>query len=107
MIKNTYQIKTPSSPMFIKPSKNSSLETECLFGEKVLVKEKFKNWVFCQLTTDGYRGWLKLRDLSIPFKTTHHVISPRIMVTKNSNIKSTLINSITRKLILELSKNND
>ncbi len=89
MIKNTYQIKTSSTPMFIKPKKNSSLETECLFGEKVLVKEKFKNWVFCQLTTDNYKGWLKLKDLSIPFKTTHHVIAPRIMVTKNSNIKST------------------
>ena len=89
MIKNTYQIKTSSTPMFIKPKKNSSLETECLFGEKVLVKEKFKNWVFCQLTTDNYKGWLRIKDLSMPFKTTHHVIAPRIMVTKNSNIKST------------------
>ena len=89
MINKSYQIKTPFSPMFTLPKKNSALETECLFGEKVQVKEKYKNWVFCQLTTDNYKGWLKLSDLSKPFETTHHVITPRTMITESSDIKST------------------
>ena len=47
--------------MHLKPTEKSSLETECLFGERVSILESFKNWYFCKLHTDNYCGWLKKR----------------------------------------------
>ena len=41
------------------PSDTSSLETECLFGEKVEVLEEYLDWVYCKLDTDNYCGWVK------------------------------------------------
>ena len=37
------------------PSEESSLETECLFGETVDILEEYLDWVYCRLNTDNYR----------------------------------------------------
>lgn len=88
MNNNTFQIQSTSAPMFATPNKNCDLETECLFGETVQVLKRYKDWIFCKLTTDNYEGWLKFKNLSMTFKTTHFVITPRTIITKNSDVKS-------------------
>lgn len=88
IIDNMYQIKTSSSPMFSIPSKKCSLETECLFGETVEIKEKYKNWSLCRLTSDNYEGWLESKDLSKEYKTTHNIIIPRTIISNKPDIKS-------------------
>ena len=44
----------PSIPMRSLPNDNADLETECLFGEKLIVLDKHLNWYFCKLLTDNY-----------------------------------------------------
>ena len=43
-----------STPMKSNPCEKSELETECLFGEKVYIKDKYLDWVYCELLTDNY-----------------------------------------------------
>ena len=77
--------------MTTNPSKVSSLETECLFGETVEVLDKHFNWVYCKLETDNYFGWIKKNNLGKSIKTSHRVISPRSFIYKTKNLKSEII----------------
>ena len=53
----------------------SSLETECLFGEKVTILDEHLDWVYCKLVTDNYCGWIKKNSLGQLKKATHRVIN--------------------------------
>ena len=88
MDKNLFQIKKPSTKVFLSPSNTSSLETECLFGEYVKIIEKYNSWALCKLHTDGYTGWIKIKDLSKRYPSTHNVIVTRTFILNNKNIKS-------------------
>ena len=68
------QIYTSSSPIFNEPNKSSSIETEALFGEKVTIIDKKKDWEYCELLTDNYLGWIKTADLGENYNTTHRVL---------------------------------
>lgn len=85
------QISSPSSPIFKKPSIQSSLETEALFGELFYVKTFYKKWVYGFLKTDNYYGWLKSKYLDNPVNCTHKVISIRSIILEKPNIKSRAI----------------
>lgn len=86
------QISSPSSPIFINPSIQSSLETEGLFGELFYVKSFYKKWVYGFLKTDNYYGWLKSKYLDNPVNCTHKIISKRSIILDKPNIKSRAIN---------------
>jgi len=64
------------------------LETECLFGEKVLVLDEHRDWVYCKLLTDNYCGWVKKNNLGKSKKTTHRVIIRGTFIYENKNEKS-------------------
>ena len=49
----------PSIPMRSNPSHESSLETECLFGETITVLNNYLDWYYCKLLTDNYCGWVQ------------------------------------------------
>ena len=57
--KKIIDIITSSTVMRSAPTEMSSLETECLFGEKVEILDKHLDWVFCKLKTDNYCGWVQ------------------------------------------------
>ena len=59
--------------LFNKPSKNSNLETQCLFGEELNVIEFYKEWAYCELINDKYKGWLHKSNLGEKLKVTHVV----------------------------------
>ena len=71
-----------------KPTEISSLETECLFGEKVEIIDEQLDWVYCKLTTDNYCGWIRKEGLGILENPTHRVLVKRsfIYVDKNPNL---------------------
>ncbi|MDC1194776.1 C40 family peptidase [Pseudomonadota bacterium] len=66
----------------------SSLETECLFGEKVEILKEHLDWVYCKLLTDNYCGWIKKNNLGLLKKATHRVIVKGTFIYKNKNAKS-------------------
>ncbi|MDC0969255.1 C40 family peptidase [Alphaproteobacteria bacterium] len=70
------------------PSEQSSLETECLFGETIEVLNECLDWVYCRLETDGYCGWVKKKGLAILQNTTHRVITKRTFVYTEKSAKS-------------------
>ena len=70
------------------PSDESSLETECLFGETVEIFKEHLDWVYCRLNTDNYYGWVKKRGLGKLINPTHRVISKRSFIYTNKNPKS-------------------
>ena len=78
----------PSASMYSDKYGTSSLETECLFGEKVEVLEQHFNWVYCKLNTDNYCGWIKKNNLGKFKKATHRVIIKRSFIYKSENEKS-------------------
>lgn len=84
-----------STCMKSKPSENSSLETECLFGETVKILEVYSDWVNCRLSTDNYYGWIKKSDLGKLKKITHRVFAPRTYIYKDANPKSNVVMHLT------------
>jgi hypothetical protein len=78
-----------SVSMKLKPSDRLSLETECLFGEKVDILDEQSNWVYCKLQTDSYEGWIEKKGISeIDIEPTHRVIVKRSFIYKDKTPKS-------------------
>ena len=77
-----------SAPMRLNPDFKSSLETECLFGEKIKVLEIVSEWAYCELLTDNYYGWIKKSSIGKLDKITHRIISKRSFVLSDANEKS-------------------
>ena len=77
-----------SIAMKLEPSDESTLETECLFGETVEVLDEYLDWVYCMLTTDGYHGWVRKEGLGKSTKPTHRVITSRSFIYTDKNVKS-------------------
>lgn len=76
------------------PSEVSTLETECLFGEKLKILDNFNNWYFCKLETDNYCGWVKKNNLGYLNSPTHRVISSRTCLFSEKNVKSQFIHYV-------------
>ena len=77
--------------MKAEPNEKSTLETECLFGEKVEILEVAAGWVYCKLNTDNYLGWIKKKHLGNLPVSTHRVIALRTFLYSKKNIKSNII----------------
>lgn len=88
MKENLKYVIVPSTPIKAKPKEVCPLESECLFGEKISVKEQHDNWIYGTLKTDNYSGWIKSHHLGKYISPTHRVISIRTFVYKNKEIKS-------------------
>lgn len=81
-------IITSSAYMKSKPTFESLLETECLFGETVEILDVYLDWVYCKLSTDKYCGWIKRENLGQINTITHRVINVRTFVYKEPSEKS-------------------
>lgn len=81
----------PSAYMKLKPSSESFLETECLFGETVKILDSHLGWVYCELMTDNYRGWVQKTNIGKMEQPTHRVINIRTFIFKNADIKSEIL----------------
>ena len=84
----SYQIIRPAAPMRDKPSHQSGLETEALFGEEVSILEEKGDWVRARLDTDGYEAWLEKCALGQLPKPTHRINVVRALITSGKDIKT-------------------
>lgn len=78
----------PSTQMKESPNENSALETECLFGEKIEIKDSYMEWVYCKSETDNYSGWIKKNTIGALGNPTHRVIANRSFIYERKDAKS-------------------
>ena len=88
------KIIVPSTPLKIKPDEDLPLETECLFGEEIIILDKYLDWVYCELLTDNYQGWIKKSSLGYFDPPTHRVLNIRTLLFTQRDIKSYFIDYI-------------
>ena len=82
------KIKVPLSNLYNADTEDSNLETQCLFGEEVIVIEEKGAWSKVKCKLDDYVGWLKKSNLSDNTSTSHIIIDKSIIVYKEPNLKS-------------------
>ena len=83
-----FQIITPSAAMMAEPDILSGRETDALYGETITVIQDQGDWLDVVLKTDGYQAWIARAALGHLPQATHHIISPRALLTATPDIKS-------------------
>lgn len=85
-----YQIVEPIVDLRRGPSHAEVLETQALYGERLIVYEMTdEGWAWGQLESDGYVGWLAANALGAPGRaSSHRVIAPRTLAFPTANIKT-------------------
>jgi cell wall-associated NlpC family hydrolase len=77
-----YHVTAAIAPLHPKPSSTGDLDTQALYGEAVQVYDVADGWAWCQLSGDGYVGYMPLECLAggAPTAPTHHVTSVETFV---------------------------
>ena len=63
----------PIINLYKKPSVNSEIVTQMIYGDSFLVSEKTKNWTKIKIIDDGYKGYIKRRRFCNFLKSSHKV----------------------------------
>ena len=90
-----------------KPSKNSEIVTQMIYGESFSISKRGKKWLKIKIKDDGYKGFVQNRKFSKFLKPTHKVNILRSKVFKLPN-KRSKINEISfgsKIKVLENKKN--
>jgi len=82
------RIITPSTPIMAAPDDASGRETDALYGEAVTVLSDHGDWAKIRLETDGYEGFIRKTTMGDLPPPTHHIITPRALLTAEPSIKS-------------------
>jgi cell wall-associated NlpC family hydrolase len=91
------QVVDASAPLRRGPSSEAVLDTEALYGERVVVYETTdEGWSWGQLEQDNYVGWLPSNALTKPLAApTHRISALRTFVFSKPDIKSTPLLSLS------------
>ena len=65
----------PIINLYKKPSVNSEIVTQMIYGDSFLVSEKTKNWTKIKIIDDGYKGYIKRRRRFCNFLKSSHKVS--------------------------------
>jgi hypothetical protein len=101
----TSQIKSIISfkaPLYQKPQMCNEIETECLFGEKFSIIKKKNEWIYGELKTDNYLGWINQECLGNNNLTTHKVILKNTNIYKESSPKSIVLQKLSLGSLLNI-----
>jgi cell wall-associated NlpC family hydrolase len=72
----TMEVIDPSAPVRREPSREASLDTEALFGERATIYDTTaEGWSWGQLERDGYVGWLPSNALAKPRAALTHRVN--------------------------------
>jgi cell wall-associated NlpC family hydrolase len=84
-----HEVVEPIAGLWRTPSHEARLDTQALFGERVIVYETTdEGWAWGQLETDGYVGWFSANALRAPGRApTHKVAVPRTLAFPGPDIK--------------------
>ena len=85
------QIYSSSTSLRKQPDHNSSLNTECLYGETLEPLSTNNHWIFCKTKIDNYKGWVHSSSLGKKNKVTHRVIVLRTNIYSLPDEKSKII----------------
>jgi len=84
-----YQVVESAAPLRKHPRSDASLLTQALFGEIITVYEEGEGWVWGQLKSDDYVGYMPLHALSPHLSQPSHRVSVlRTYVYREPDIKS-------------------
>ncbi len=81
------RIAIANAPLRRAPTDEAPLETEALFGERIVVYEEASGWAWAQLARDGYVGYLHAAALATPLEPTHRVAALRTHAYPGPSIK--------------------
>jgi cell wall-associated NlpC family hydrolase len=88
-------VAVPTAPVLKAPHGASSLVTEALLGERVLIEESGSDLVKVALEEDGYAGYMAAGTLALPGPPpTHRVIVPKTFRFSGRDIKSWVLGSL-------------
>ena len=89
-MKNSF-LNSPVTNIYFKPSSNSEITSQILYGEKFTILSKKNNWLKIKTNYDHYTGYIKKNNFYEKFKPTKkiHKLQSRIHIFKNGKFKST------------------
>ena len=87
---NKKNIIVSKANLYNSMNKLDTLETQCLYGEKVKIIQKFSNYSLCECEQDGYIGYIKNEALGNMPMFTNKVTSPFTLIYSQPNEKSLL-----------------
>ena len=94
--------------LFKNPNLSSEIETEILFGEKIIILKKNKNWLYCRSIDDNCEGWIKESEICDPIETTHTIITKCTLVFDKPDIKSKFLKSLPfQAKVYKICENNE
>ncbi len=52
-------------PIREKPSDTSEMTSQLLFGEEIIILDRYKEWALCETIPDKYQGWIDTKQVTI------------------------------------------
>ena len=90
------RVIAPVAPLYKIPDGKSERQSECLFGEDVLVFETADKFCWVQSLQDGYVGYVEQVNLGDFQSTpTHIVIAPRSFQYENADLRSPMVSALS------------
>ena len=85
-MKNNFFNK-PVENIYLKPSTNSEVSSQILYGEKFKILSKKKNWFKIKTNFDNYIGYIKKNKFNINFSPTNKICKLNSKIFKKINNK--------------------
>ena len=90
------RVIAPVAALYKIPDRKSERQSECLFGEDVLVFETADKFCWVQSLQDGYVGYVEQVNLGDFQSTpTHIVIAPRSFQYENADLRSPMVSALS------------
>jgi len=90
-VKNNFFFKNKFKSIYNKPSKDSEVTSQILYGEKFTILSQKKNWLRIKTKFDNYTGYIKTKDYTKNQEHTHKVFSLKAIVINTSNKRKTYL----------------
>ena len=90
-MKNKFYFNKSIENIYIKPSSNSEVSSQILYGEKFIIQKKIKNWVKIKTLYDNYYGFIKIDKFRNKLNSTHKIFKIKSYIyrkVKNKFIKT-------------------
>ena len=82
---NNYYSIYPCINIYEKPSNNSKVSSQIIYGEKFKVLKKVKNFIKVRTTYDKYSGYIKKKKFINKIKSTHKIKVLKARIYKSNN----------------------
>ena len=90
-MKNKFYFNKSIENIYKKPSSNSEVSSQILYGEKFIIQKKIKNWVKIKTLYDNYYGFIKIDKFRNKLNSTHKIFKIKSYIyrkVKNKFIKT-------------------